>query len=439
MRNTKLCVYGSSYDRGLEHLLKIWPDVKKEVSDAELHIFYGWDLFARFYHDNAERMAWMEKMNTMMKAEGITHLERISHEAIVKEMENAGVWAYPTHFGEINCITAIKAQAYGAWPVVVNYAALKETVKYGDRIEGDIYDEETREKYKKALIKRLVSPPDDAERLKMQKWAKDTYGWDKVAKQWSETFGEISLDRRVNELMEDNQALKAWELVKDTDYEKKDILWERVRHAFEPEVYKKYYEESLIEEPVSEEIALDCTKLAPRFAIMVPKIVDRKPKTVLDLGCADGYLCLTLAKHGIKTTGINLYNPSVKIANERANKHKIDASFYQGDIFECKKKADVVVMMEVLEHLPDPQKGVDHAMSLLNKDGYAYFSTPRTDHIGVEMHKNEQGKRNWWDDVEPAGHLRLFTEEEFKKLFDKYTLVDFVVDNDRCMLAEVRV
>ena len=45
MRNNKLCIYGSSYDRGLEHLLKLWPDVIKEVPNAQLRIFYGWILF----------------------------------------------------------------------------------------------------------------------------------------------------------------------------------------------------------------------------------------------------------------------------------------------------------------------------------------------------------------------------------------------------------
>jgi glycosyltransferase involved in cell wall biosynthesis len=149
MRNNKRVVYGSSYDRGLEHLLKMWPEIKAEVPEAELHIFYGWNLFDRAYTDNPAMQEWKEKMNELMVQDGITHLGRISHEGVKKEFENAGVWAYPTHFGEISCITAMKAQAYGAIPVVINYAALVETVQHGVKVDGDIYDQETKDEFKR--------------------------------------------------------------------------------------------------------------------------------------------------------------------------------------------------------------------------------------------------------------------------------------------------
>lgn len=439
MRDTKTIVYGSSYDRGLEHLLKMWPDVLKEVPDAKLRIFYGWDLFDMGYKDNPERMAWKEKMNKLMEQEGITHLGRISHEAVKVEFENAGIWAYPCHFGEISCITAMKAQAYGAWPVVVNYAALKETVQYGEKIDGDIYEPEVRDAFKTALCSVLLRTNLEEKRLEMQKWAKDTFAWSKVAEGWVQAFTEgVSLEKQIDELMENNQALKAWELVKDTDSPLKEKLWPRIKHAFEPTAYKKYYENDLVEHPVPEEIAIDCTKLAPRFALVVPKILDLKPKTVVDLGCADGYLCMTLANKGITSYGVNLYKPSIFLARERAERLHLPAHFEHADLFDVENKGDVVVMMEVLEHLPDPRKGVEKAMSLLNKGGSAFFSSPREDHVGVEQHKLEPGHKKWDEETEPAGHLRLFSEKEFKDLFIGYKIVDYIVDGERCMIAEVK-
>lgn len=440
MRNPKLIVTGSSYDRGLEHLLKMWPDVLKEVPDAQLHVFYGWEMFDRMFGNNPERHAWKEKIQGLMNQPGITHLGRISHDACVKEFESAGIWAYPTHFGEISCITAMRAQAYGAVPVVIDYAALHETVQYGVKVEGDIWEPEVKEKFKSELIALLKDEKRQEEiRAEMIPWAKEKFAWSKVAKQWDEEFkGAPSLEKQVEALMEDNQPLKAWDLVKDTDSPLKERVYLRVKHAFEPEAYKKYYTEDLIENPVPEEIALDCTKLAPRFKWVVEKIEKKKPRPnrVIDLGCADGYLCLTLAKRGLATTGYNLYEPSIKIAKERADKYHLDSQFHCADLFDVKNVSDVVVMMEVLEHLPDPQKGVDHAMSLLNKGGSAFFSTPRTDHIGVQQHKDEVGKKGW-DEGTPSGHLRLFTETEFKNLFKDYKVVDFFVDEERCMIAEV--
>jgi glycosyltransferase involved in cell wall biosynthesis len=106
----------------------------------------------------------------------------------VDEYKKSGVFVYSTHFGEINCISAIKAQAYGCEPVVVNYAALQETVQFGKKIDGDIYDEETQEEFKKALIDTLLKPCGDKKRLEMQKWAQDIYGWEKIAKSWDAEF-----------------------------------------------------------------------------------------------------------------------------------------------------------------------------------------------------------------------------------------------------------
>lgn len=188
MRNLKKVFYGSSYDRGLEHLLKMWPDVKKAVPEATLEIAYGWQLFDKFYHNNPSSMSWKNKMLEMMTHEGITEHGRLPQPEVAELMKTCGVWAFPTHFGEINCINALKAQAYGLEPVVVNYAALKETVQFGRKVEGDIYDEETKAEFKKQLIEALVNPLDDAERVKMMKWANDTYQWETIAKQWSDEF-----------------------------------------------------------------------------------------------------------------------------------------------------------------------------------------------------------------------------------------------------------
>jgi len=41
VRDPYKVVYGSSYDRGLRHLLRAWPRVKAQVPDASLTVFYG--------------------------------------------------------------------------------------------------------------------------------------------------------------------------------------------------------------------------------------------------------------------------------------------------------------------------------------------------------------------------------------------------------------
>ena len=188
MKNLTRCIYTSSYDRGLQHLLEMWPDIKKEVPEAELHIFYGWQIFDQFYRDNPSSMSWKDKMMEMMKYDGVKEYGRIAQPDLVEEYKKSGIWAYPTHFGEINCISAIKAQAYGCEPVVVNYAALRETVQFGRKVEGDIYDKETKDAFKVQLIEALKNPMPEEKRKEMMKWANEKYAWSVIAKSWSEEF-----------------------------------------------------------------------------------------------------------------------------------------------------------------------------------------------------------------------------------------------------------
>lgn len=183
MRNHKL-FWGSSYDRGLDILLDLWPKVIEKFPDAELHICYGWNLFIKGYRDNPERMKWMDKMTKKMRLKGIHHYGRVN-KAILKQIRSkCGIWAYPTSFTEINCITALESQYDGLVPVTMSLAALKETVGSGTKVEGDIFDYGIKEKWLEELF-RYMSDEElwKKESEKAHEFAKD-YGWDKISDLW---------------------------------------------------------------------------------------------------------------------------------------------------------------------------------------------------------------------------------------------------------------
>lgn len=193
VKDTKKIIWTSSYDRGLEHLLNMWPGIIKEVPDATLEIFYGWNLFDKVNWNNPERQAWKDKIDKLMGQKGITHHGRVGQDRILEETYKAGLWAYPTHFYEISCITAMKCQAMGAIPVVTNFAALKETVQHGVRINvenGDIYEDEIAHEYKKQLIKMLKSSSLMLKDVRdpMVDWARNKFSWSHIASGWSKEF-----------------------------------------------------------------------------------------------------------------------------------------------------------------------------------------------------------------------------------------------------------
>ena len=101
--------YFSSYDRGLECLLHLWPKI--QVPDATLDIYYGWNSFDKMFADNPDGMKWkwgVIRLLSENKERGVTEHGRVSHEELARRMNEIEVWLYPTQFTEIHCITALK-------------------------------------------------------------------------------------------------------------------------------------------------------------------------------------------------------------------------------------------------------------------------------------------------------------------------------------------
>jgi tetratricopeptide (TPR) repeat protein len=181
-------IYPSAYYRGLEALLGMWPKVREQVPDATLDIYYGWNSWVGlegeddFYH---RMVAKFEKMKLM----GVKEHGRVDHKTLAKKMGESKVWAYPTEFPEIFCITAVKANLAGCKPVITDVAALSETGgPSASFVETDnIYsDEYSREKFVKEIVKALKEDHDPKEQTE---WAKK-FDWSEVAKSWMEAINE---------------------------------------------------------------------------------------------------------------------------------------------------------------------------------------------------------------------------------------------------------
>lgn len=192
-RNLKQVIYGSSYDRGLEFALDVWPEVLKEVPDARLIICYGFDTMdsmirmaqqngdiRRAQYLSAFKAKLLDKIN---KTPNVFELGRLSQNEVYKKFRESGFWFYPTEFQEISCITGMTAQAMGAIPVCTPVAALNETVngKYGIKLE--------RDKIVQGLIYALKNPAEmNRKRKAMMQWASQAFSMKDLAKEWDEIF-----------------------------------------------------------------------------------------------------------------------------------------------------------------------------------------------------------------------------------------------------------
>jgi glycosyltransferase involved in cell wall biosynthesis len=118
---------------------------------------------------------------------GVFEHGRLPQTEIIKEYGKASIWAYPTEFTEISCITAMKAQAMGAIPITTNVAALDETVRFGLKIDAhDIYkNEDAQQEFVNGVVNLLKEPPTEKDRKEMIDSTREYFSWDKVAQQWN--------------------------------------------------------------------------------------------------------------------------------------------------------------------------------------------------------------------------------------------------------------
>lgn len=185
-KKDKSVIYGSAYYRGLETLLKMWPEIRKRVPDAQLNIYYGWQSWVNAEGEDAFYQRMCKKLEAL-KDQGVTEHGRVSHEELADRYLESKVWAYPTEFAETFCITAVKANLAGCKPIITDIGALKETggpqatVIETDYMYGDEYAQ-------KLFIDAVVNALEGGEdTIEQRKWA-EKFDWKNVAKQWAEVI-----------------------------------------------------------------------------------------------------------------------------------------------------------------------------------------------------------------------------------------------------------
>lgn len=107
----KQCLYASSPDRGLNVLYNVWPKVYKEHPDATLIVTYKGEL----------------------DLPGVICLGDVDEDTMNELYATSDLWLHPCTGIELYCMTGVKAQVAGCYPVVIPHMALAETVKFGTK------------------------------------------------------------------------------------------------------------------------------------------------------------------------------------------------------------------------------------------------------------------------------------------------------------------
>ena len=121
-------------------------------------------------------------------------------------------------------------------------------------------------------------------------------------------------------------------------------------------------------------------KILPiRIEYILNKIDNNKIKNleILDLGCGGGLTCEPLARLGASVTGVDFVEENIKVAKNHAIQSSLNIKYFHNDIesIAIKKKYDLILILEVLEHLDNWELLIKRIKKNLKPRGKIVFST----------------------------------------------------------------
>jgi predicted O-linked N-acetylglucosamine transferase (SPINDLY family)/glycosyltransferase involved in cell wall biosynthesis len=209
-RDPLLLVNTSSADRSLEAFVDCFEQIKKQVPNVKAQWAYGWGVWDSLYAADAQKLQWKTRMQERMKELGVEERGRLSHDEIARLYHKANIFAYPSEFTEIDCISLSKAMAAGAIPITTDFAAMGEKSQHGgvfihskqtveswrqsNRFHFEIEDPEQKAEFVRETVKLLLDPPSEAARVSMREWARSTFDWNKIAGSWDSALASLAAE-----------------------------------------------------------------------------------------------------------------------------------------------------------------------------------------------------------------------------------------------------
>ena len=134
-------------------------------------------------------------------------------------------------------------------------------------------------------------------------------------------------------------------------------------------------------------------------------------RRLLDVGCGDGQLLQTAKDEGWDAAGIDLSESAIVLCHRRGlAASKTD--FFDRSLDE--KRFDVIIMSELIEHVPSPQRFLKRAEELLEANGVLYLTTPNFGSLARRM------LGETWSVIHPE-HIGYFERSTLRKMASEQT------------------
>ncbi len=152
----------------------------------------------------------------------------------------------------------------------------------------------------------------------------------------------------------------------------------------------------------------------------------KKPSSILDIGCGRGFYTNRLSNFLFvrKIIGLELNEQYLKEAKRNCLSKKVEYLNQDFYLWKTKKKFDLIIMSEILEHLSDDKLALQKAVNLLNKNGKIIITVPHHDFpffwdplnyilmkFGLHLPSHI-----WWLAGIWADHNRLYSKQQLQNL-----------------------
>lgn len=194
------------------------------------------------------------------------------------------------------------------------------------------------------------------------------------------------------------------------------------RMDVDQELYEEFHKHTRMVKNIPKETNFDLIHHLPLYKKYI-----KKGDKVLDIGCGAAPMSLYFADKGAIVKGIDVSKKAIE-ENKKAKEYfKLDnLEFACEDFMKYNDTSiyDIVMMTEVLEHLPDDKGALKKIYHLLKKNGYLLMSVPSSN---APLHKKYLKKYGKDPFDERVGHLRRYTAVQiFNLLYETdFELVEF--------------
>ena len=182
-------------------------------------------------------------------------------------------------------------------------------------------------------------------------------------------------------------------------------------------------------------------QICGHFSIDEDEPTPFKELDVLDIGCGGGLVCEPMARLGADITGIDADKKAITCAKSHATAQDLKIDYICGDAADLKQKYNVVLALEIIEHVDNPDDFVELCKSLLKPNGLLVFSTlnrtAKSYALGIVAAEYilrwvPTGTHNWKKFIKPS-ELTRYARTQDLEIKDISGLVFNPLKNEFCL------